>query len=240
MTRRIISTLLAAALSVAIAAPSPAATDAYHRMVAKLHSLKSYQATVNARLTYGSVSGGQPTSMKWVDKVLYKSPNKLSVTFVGFMGGLKVVSDGRTMYTYSPLANQYSEHPAPANLLDSVLTTSTVGIRLKEVGSSSINGVPVSVLKGTTPTAQGNVDTTYYIRKSDNLPRRIIVTMHVSGPQGQSFRVVNEQDFATQKTNTTISNSAFRFTVPAGATKSPNLGGMSTGGGPAAGLPGLP
>ncbi len=217
---------------------SGAGPSAYQRMIAKLHSLKTYRATIQGVLTIEQGGGVPPRTFSTVDTVLYKKPNKLSLKAEGMMGGLQVVSNGSTVYQYVPLTNQYTEKPAPANLLDAILLNASAGNRFKQVGGSNVNGIPVTILKGTSSTPQGPVQTTIYIDQKDDLPYRIVVRMaNLTVPQGGSFHMTSEQTFSSQKVNTPLPDSAFHFVPPASATKVSSLGALGNTGG---GLPGFP
>ncbi|HEX5323162.1 MAG TPA: DUF2092 domain-containing protein, partial [Capsulimonadaceae bacterium] len=135
---------------------SAATAGAYQRMVAKLHSLKTYKATIHGKLTLQPANGrGAANTITSVETVLYKSPNKLSIKAQQMMGGLLIVSNGKTIYQYSGLANQYTANPAPANLLGTIIANAGSAHSFKQVGTTQIDGVSVAELKGTSSTPQG-------------------------------------------------------------------------------------
>jgi outer membrane lipoprotein-sorting protein len=231
----------AALVLVLSASPAYAAdTNAYQRMVATLNALKTYQATVHSTISLQPVSGqGRPNTISFVETIVYERPNKLSVKAVGGMGGMQMVSDGKVMYQYSSLANQYTQRPAPANLLRQVLYNGAAS-SFKQEGTTTLNGIPVIELAGTRSTPQGRAKTTLYVGTKDHLPYRIrVVLPHLPGQEGSAFRMVSVQDFSNQRVNIPVPMSAFRFTPPANSTKVSSLGfGRQTGS--AMGMPGLP
>src|SRR5579883_79472 len=235
--KRILSLILVISLALAVGSPkapaSGASSSVYQRMIAKLHSLKTYQATISATLTLQPTNGqGQGNTINSTETILYKNPNKLALKMQGMMGGILIVSNGKTIYQYSGLTNQYTAKPAPTNLLSSIVANAGFNDKLRTVGSTAINGVPVTELKGSTTTAQGPVQTTLYIGTRDALPYRIVATMaHLPGQQGAAFRMISEQSFTNQKVNVPVPESAFHFVPPANATKVTSLGGF---GGPGA------
>ena len=232
----------AAALVLVLAASAAYAADtnAYQRMVATLDSLKTYQATVHSTISIQPVTGqGRPNTVNSVETIVYERPNKLSVKAVGLMGGMQMVSDGKAMYQYSSLANQYTQKPAPASLLRQLLYNGAAS-SFKQVGTTALNGIPVIELAGTQSTPQGSAKTTLYIGTEDHLPYRIrVVLPHLPGQEGSAFRMVSVQDFSNQRVNMPVPMSAFRFTPPANSTKVSSLG-FSGQTGSMAGMPGLP
>lgn len=230
--------LLVPALASARSAPG----NSYQSMVAKLDSLKTYQATVHSTISLQPVNGqGRPNTIHSVETIIYERPNKLSVKAEGLMGGMQVVSNGKTMYQYSALANQYTAKPAPANLLRVILGNGAGReADFKEVGTSTVDGVPVVEMKGTQSTPQGLAETMLYIGEANHLPyRAVFVLPHLPGQEGSAFRMVTTQDFTSEKVNAAVPSSAFRFVPPANSIRVSSLafGGQGGAGG---GFPGLP
>ena len=218
-----------------------ATSSAYQRLLSRLDSLKTYQGTIHSTITLEPISGqGRPNTMKFVETVIYEHPNKLSVQAQGLMGGIQLVSDGKTLYQYSALANQYTEKPAPANLFKALFARSSPSGNPRPAGTGSVDGVPVRILKGSALTPQGEAETTFYIGQKDNLLHRFrVVLPHLPGQQGSSFRMVTQEDFMNQVIDAPVSSSAFQFAPPANSTRVSSFafGGQS---GSATGLPGLP
>lgn len=235
--------ILVAAWAFAANAParSAVAGNAYQRMVAKLNSISTYQATIHATFSLQPTTGqGKANTVDSVETVLYKRPNKLSLKAQGLMGGIEIVSNGANLYEYSPLANQYSEQPAPQTLTNLILESAGAAGDLHQTGTSVVNGVSVAVVKGAVSSPQGDGQATLYIGRADNLPYRLVYVLpHLPGQQGSGFRLVRELDFTRQKVNAPIPGSAFHFSPPAGATKVPSLG-FGSGSGSTAGIPGMP
>lgn len=229
--------LFAGVPSALAAAPN----SAYQHLLARLSSLKTYQATIHSTISLVPINGqGRPNTINSVETVVYEHPNKLSMKSEGLMGGMQLVSNGKIEYQYSALANQYTEKPAPGNLFQALFGKTSSSGNLHVVGKSVVDGVPVTILKGTASTAQGPAQTTLYIGQKDNLLHRFRAALpHLPGQQGSSFRMVIEQDFTHQVVDAPVPGSAFQFTPPANSTKVSSLGfGGQGGSGP--GLPGLP
>jgi len=171
--------------------------------------------------------------------VLYKKPNKLSVNSQGMTGTLLIVSNGKTIYQYSSFANEYTQRPAPANLLDEILLNAGAGNHFKQVGNQKIGGVSVTVLKGTSSSPQGPVQTTFYIDQKNSLPYRIVVVLtNHAAPGGGMFRMISEQTFSSQKLNGPMPDSAFRFVPPASAAQVTSLGPLGGSAGSEGAFPG--
>jgi outer membrane lipoprotein-sorting protein len=207
---------------------------AYNAMLAKLQSLNSYQVTITeATLMQTSDTGAKPRVIKSTDHVKFKAPNYFNFQSDGLLGGTTIVSDGKTEFFYSNLAQQYAAEPAPKNIADQIM--SGVGLHGGKVswGSDSrvvIAGIAVEMIEGTVTSARGISKMTLYIKRSDSLPYKAIVDLpQISDPDGNTLKITRTAVFSHQILNASIAKASFMFTPPAGSTKVASLQDLTSG-----------
>jgi outer membrane lipoprotein-sorting protein len=200
-------------------------------MIAKLHSLKTYQVTIQDTTVLDSGAGTKPRTLNSTGQIKYVKPNLIDAELTGVLGGGKLVSDGKTEYTYSELANQYSTQPAPADYTRGLLGgTSGKGVAWTLAGTSTVGAIPVTDMTGLLSTPQGKATVTLSVGRKDFLPYKIVsVLPKFTSPRGGTLQVTRTQTFSDIKTNRSIALSAFKFTPPSDATKASSPGQLAGG-----------
>lgn len=192
----------------------------YQQTLAKYRTLTSYTATIKSNTILQPIDGSTPNTVQSTMSVQFKKPNFLHVNEEGLMGGGTMVSDGKTMWGYSALTNEYGSHPAPKDLLGVALG----GIRdmsgLHNAGQQVIDGKPTTHLAGNLSSRAGPTTVDVFVDNSTKLLRRVVVHVpHLPGAQGASFRMTVTYDYLAQALNTSVPSKLFKFLPPAGAEK---------------------
>jgi outer membrane lipoprotein-sorting protein len=229
----VLTTVMAAASSChVLCASTNMPSNAYANMIAKLKSLKTYQATIQETLVLQpSAPGARPRKVASTDSVEYKSPNLLLLHSDGLMGGGSVTCDGTSEYIYSSLSADYAVRPAPKDVIGGVLGAMQGGVaKWDTITKTELNGTPVIRCHGTMNSPRGRVDFVLFVRRLDELPYEVIVTLpEMNGSTGNGLQITRTQLFTNQKINVSIPNSSFKFLPPAGSTKVNSLSDLSGG-----------
>jgi outer membrane lipoprotein-sorting protein len=228
--------IVVALLTASIPAYAGDPSTAFDQMMSKLRSLKSFEVTVQeTTLLQPTDPTAKARTITSSDEIDYKAPNLFSLINNSLMGGVTVVSDGKTEYIYSSLTQEYAAIPAPRDILGNVLGSLQRGTtHWSTEKRSTVNGVAVKELNGALSTPRGMAQVTLYINSSDFLPLEAVISLPtVSGATGNGLKITRTQLFADPKLNQPIPNSLFTFSPPEGSTKvdSPtDLGGGFGGG----------
>ena len=229
--------LAGAVLALTPAAIASSGSAVYQKMIAKLQSLQTYQATIQDTTVLDSGPGTKVRTLNTTEAVRYKKPNLFSAQITGALGGGAVVSDGKSQYLYSDLANQYSVQPAPKDMVKRMFgATASTKTSWSSLGASAIGSIPVTLLTSTISTPRGATKVTLSIGQKDFLLyKSVFAPPKVVTPSGGGLQVTRTQLFTNVRVNQPISADAFRFTPPADAVKasSPDqlTGGLGLGGG---------
>jgi outer membrane lipoprotein-sorting protein len=202
------------------AAIPPPAGGIKQQLIQHYRSLQTFQATINSVTTLQPTNGSQPNVIQSTIKIVYKKPNLVRITTEGLTGGGEVISNGKTLFTFAAMANQYTEQPAPADIGERFIGPLKSGPNLKATGHTVIDGAPVDIYTGMAATKGVPTQYTLYVDRSADLIRRLILRIpRLSGPQGANFHLTVQQDYTQQVLNKPVPASQFQFTPPSGAQK---------------------
>ncbi|HLV81888.1 MAG TPA: DUF2092 domain-containing protein [Chthonomonadaceae bacterium] len=249
------------------AARADEAQDLLRKMNSLYTGARSYAGTVTIHTNGKSPQNGQAYTVTTIKRVRYKSPNQLhldlSVNGTGALARMTqnglVVSNGHTIFQYSPQQKQYVKNAAPPRImLPQVLNLPNLpSATFKVVGSTTVNGHAASELEARLkmPTLPPNTtpQTRQRIEQQIQKPVRLVIDrqngalLHLSQEtMGGAITI----DYTGQTFNGSIPASAFAFKPPAGAkpftpSAPAGMGGPGPGRGapvkpPAPGIPGQP
>jgi len=208
-----------AAAEPAKAAPGQS-SSLYKRLMSRYEQLGTYQATIQSLTTLQPVNGTKPNTIDSTLNVSYKAPNLFRIDAQGLMGGGTRVSDGKTLYTYSAMLNQYSAEAAPKDLFSELMAATADAPAMKAVGRAVIDRVATTQYSGSSATAHGAITYDVYINDASRLIQRIVIREPaLPGPQGADFHLILREDYVTQKLNPVLPANLFHFDPPAGAQK---------------------
>ena len=204
------------------------------KVAAAYKNAKSYQA--QASVTETRQIGGQQQKRSSTISTKYKAPNKV-VTIVEGSDSMRMYSDGKTMYIYSPKDKEYMKMPAPTSFaqpggMSGVASgdPSQIGAQLqaifgqgaKKLPDRSVGGKPVFVLQSTRSgqsqdgQSSFSMTSTALIDKATYMLRQL--TLEAVQNQGaQKAKQTISVTFASQQINPQLPDSIFVFTPPAGA-----------------------
>jgi outer membrane lipoprotein-sorting protein len=193
----------------------------YKHLVSRYGALKSYQATIQSVAILQPVNGSKPNTIDTTLNVSYEAPNLFRIDAQGLMGGGVRVSDGKTLYTYSAMLNQYTTEPAPKKALSELISLLASAPALDRVGQEIVNGVQTTQYAGTSATDHGKLRYEVFIDSKTQLIQRLVITgSALPGPQGSEFRLILREDYTSQKLNPKLTRNLFHFAPPPGAERS--------------------
>jgi outer membrane lipoprotein-sorting protein len=237
--------LLAAGLPNTASADS--AKDVLARMAATYNKAKTYQGSVVTKQS-GKGPDGKFVSVTTTMQIKYLTPNlfNLQVTATGTgiaaksagQNNRQQVSDGKTVYTYSPVFKQYKKEPAGAQIPLNKILPMLQGIESATEQASllpekTVHGHPAFVVSFT-PKMQPNMTAEqkkqfqelaktfkFHLMIDKKSYQLLQAEQYVASPQGS---LTTALDMNSQVIGGNISKSIFKFTPPAGskeATASP-------------------
>jgi outer membrane lipoprotein-sorting protein len=213
--------------------------DILKKMVAVYQAAKSFQGTVTTQIT-GKDPKGKPVNVTQTQSIRFKSPNKLriesSATATGELaaqikkaGKQTAVSDGKTAIVYSGGANQYIKVPAQpqqslVGLMRLQLPPTVPGASMD--AATTIAGRPAYVVKikpqlppniSKLPAEQRKMVEQQFKQAK---PVRIMIdkqNFHLLRTVQSAGAITSTTNYGIHTVNGAIADSAFAFTIPAGA-----------------------
>lgn len=216
--RRLVPTLCGLAALMLTSLPAQASSKAFTQMVAKLHSLQTYQVTVDGKITVEGVKGDSDTSESFKEHVYFKNPNKIVVSIPVLYGGITIWSDGKNMYQYYGIMNEYKETSVPADLVEYVMTLAMGSAKgYKDAGTTTINGTRVDIVKGPGPEELPGSSMSLYIGSKDHLLVGTMIVAPKASSTGGPTKFV--QTYSKPVLNEPIPDNVFDLKLPPTAMK---------------------